>query len=88
MRLDTDPHFCSEMFSPPQPGEPNIPLVPFAPGVAVWSSNRKRKCFPWEQRGDSTQMNVCSRYPKIQCEGTLTRREQRCGAGTFWVRLG
>lgn len=51
-----------------------IHIISLARDVVVWSCNHKRKCFPWDQWDDSTEMYVHSYYPKNPVRGS----EQEC----------
>lgn len=48
----------------------NIHIISLARNVVVWSCNHKRKCFPWDQWDDSTQMYVHSYYPRNPVRGS------------------
>lgn len=72
----------------------NIHIIPIALNVVVWSCNHKRKCFPRDQRDDSTQMYVQSHYPKNPGRGSKQEwadkeREALSCCGEFglgWVK--
>lgn len=92
-------HLCCGIFSLLFPGpcfksQLNIHIISLARNVVVWSCNHKRKCFPWDQWDDSTQMYVHSYYPKNpvwgserECADKEREALSCCGEfGLDWVK--